>query len=66
MVNEGLARIGLFVVSVVLFGSGTALIGGFLTYDDKQKQADDLWFIAWLVGVITYGVSFTILWNMKM
>lgn len=64
MGNEEFARIGLFVLSAFLFRSGTALIGGFLTYNDKQD--DDLWFIAWLVGVITYGISFTILWNMKM
>lgn len=63
MWNVEFARIGLFVLSAFLFGSGTALMGGFLTYQDTQ---DDLWFVAWLVGVVTYGISFTILWNMKM
>ena len=46
---------GVFCFSAICFGLGTAIVGEILSFDD-----DSVFFVAWLVGTITFGIAMLI------
>ena len=47
---------GIFCFSIICFGLGTAIAGEILSFGD----GDSVFFIAWLIGCITFGIAMAI------
>ena len=62
MINvNDFAHIGLFFVSALIFALGTGMLGGIITCFDYEY----FFLAAWLVAIIVYGITFTILYQMR-
>ncbi len=58
MINvNDFAHIGLFFVSAFFFALGTGIISSVVTDFDEY----DFPIVAWLVAIVVYGITFTIL-----
>ena len=60
MTINDFAHIGLFVIASFLFALGTG-IGGIVTSD----ISDDWAFTAWFIGIFVYGITFSLLFEIK-
>ena len=47
---------GVFCFSVICFGLGTGIAGAVLSFGDS----DSVFFIAWLIGTITFGIAMVV------
>ena len=56
MSSEGFKAFGVFCFSVICFGLGTGIAGAVLSFGDS----DSVFFIAWLIGTITFGIAMMI------
>ena len=57
MSNTELANFGLFVLSALIFGIGTAAFGGIVTRFDS----DDMFIVSWIVGCIVFGIVMVVM-----
>lgn len=56
MKGEEFKAFGVFCFSVICFGFGTVIAGEILSSGDS----DSVFFVAWLIGTITFGIAMTI------
>ena len=60
---EKLAAFGLFILSGLIFAIFTAFLGVCITNSD---DASEILGVAWVVGIFTYAITFTILYSPKL
>lgn len=56
MSDESFKALCVFCFSVICFGLGTGIAGALLSFGD----GDSMFFVAWLVGTITFGIAMVI------
>ena len=56
MNGEEFKAFGVFCFSVICFGLGTGIAGALLSFGD----GDSMFFVAWLIGTITFGIAMVI------
>lgn len=56
------AHVGVFAIASVGFGLGTGLVGILIVPDDWDHW-DQIPFVAWIVGIIVYGLTVMFMWK---